>query len=60
MTRNGGNINGPGPELDEGEWLYQLLAPVRERIREHPSPLAMRRVRQRIWPEITRKSLAAA
>ena len=60
MTRNSGDITQTAAELDDGEWLYQLLAPVRERIREHPSPLAMLRVRQRIWSEITRKSLAAA
>ena len=57
MTRNRREITRPAPELDEGEWLYVLLAPVRERIRQQPSPLAVLRIRRRIWREITRRSL---
>lgn len=56
MTRNRRDITQSAPELDDGEWLHLLLASVRERIGQQPSPPAMLRVRQRIWREITRKS----
>ena len=56
MTQKNMEIDQLAPEGDDGEWLHLLLAPVHERIRGHPSPLAVLRVRQRVWLEMTRKA----
>jgi hypothetical protein len=56
MTEKNMEIDQLAPEGDDGEWLHLLLAPVHERIRGQPSPLAVMRVRQRVWREISRQA----
>jgi hypothetical protein len=56
MTDNRRKISQPAPGLDDGKWLYLLLAPVREDIRQHPSPLAVMRIRQRVLRETAKKA----
>ncbi len=56
MTEKNMVIDQLAPEGDDGEWLHLLLAPVHERIRGQPSALAVMKVRQRVWREITRKA----
>lgn len=46
--------------LDEGEWLYRLLADIHEEIASHPSRQAIERIRDRLLTQIEAPAKAAA
>ncbi len=47
-------------QLDEGEWLHRLLASAHQRVATHPSPQAIKRIRQRLAKQIKAPARAAA
>lgn len=46
--------------LDEGEWLYRLLADIQEEVARYPSPRAVERIRGRLLTQIKVPTQAAA
>ena len=47
-------------QLDEGAWLHSLLAEGQLQIAKHPTPQAVKRIRQRLLDELEGPAQAAA
>ena len=47
-------------QLDEGDWLYRLLADIHRDVAMHPSPQTVERIRARLAQELKTPARAAA